>query len=731
MNLNDRQKKAVQHVNGPLLILAGAGSGKTRVLTQRIANLIENHQVQPWEILAITFTNKAAAEMRERMANDVGEDVLKNMWISTFHSMCVRILRRFGESIGYTKYFTIYDSAEQKITIKDVMKEMNINEKEFQVGAVFSHISSKKNQFILPRQALKESEGNFREHIIAKIYDAYQDKLYENNVMDFDDLLVNVCILFNNHPDVLSFYQNKFKYILVDEYQDTNCVQYELIRQLADKHKNLCVVGDDDQSIYGWRGADISNILEFEKDFENTTIIKLEQNYRSTKNILEAANAVVKNNENRKPKVLFTDNETGEQIELYVVKNEYREADVIAAQISKDLSEYRRDYKDFAILYRTNAQSRVLEEKMIQSSIPYRMLGGVRFYERKEIKDLVSYLKIIVNAQDDVAARRIINIPKRGIGAASIDKIQQAANDYQVNFYEVAKNIRQFGILGKTATEKVSVFANLIEELKELAQEENILALLQAIIVKTDYNNFLKETEPEDAADRILNVREFVSKAAAYVQSNEEANLNNFLEEITLVADVDNYDQNSNAVVLMTLHSSKGLEFPVVFMPGLEEGLFPSHMSASDEDKTKLEEERRLCYVGITRAREKLYILQAEERMTYGQIKAVEPSRFIAELPAEVIRINKVFASKKYAKKNNYEPTKKSDIEFKIWNPHKKMESTIIEDFVTGDIVMHRMFGKGTVIEKMKKKEDIFVTIKFESGEFKKLNTKFAKLQKV
>ncbi|ONI44365.1 ATP-dependent DNA helicase PcrA [Candidatus Epulonipiscioides gigas] len=739
MNLNAMQQKAVLHTNGPLLILAGAGSGKTKVLTQRIANLIEKHNVRPWEILAITFTNKAALEMRERVGTIIGEEMLKDMWISTFHSMCVRILRRYSEQIGYTRYFTIYDPADQKTIIKDVLKELNINEKLFLAGAVLSDISNKKNQFILPKQALRANKEGCREHTLARIYDKYQDKLYENNAMDFDDLLVNVCILFNNHSDILEFYQRKFKYILVDEYQDTNGVQYELVRQLASKHQNLCVVGDDDQSIYGWRGADISNILEFEKDFANTTVIKLEQNYRSTKNILRAANEVVKNNCDRKEKTLFTENEIGEKIEIYEVQNEYKEAEMITAQLLNDINKYKKEYKDFAILYRTNAQSRILEEKMIQNSIPYRIFGGIRFYERKEIKDLIAYLKTIANEQDDIAVKRIINIPRRGIGAATIDKIQQLSNKHKINFYDIAKNIKQFQILGTTPANKILSFVDLIEDFKIIEQEDDVAELLHEIITKLDYINFIKETEPEDANDRILNIQELVSKAALYMQIAEMPSLNNFLEEIALVADIDNYDQDSNSVILMTLHSAKGLEFPIVFMPGFEDGLFPSYMSINDEDKTKLEEERRLCYVGITRAKEKLYILYTNERMIFGESRKAGASRFLNELPEEVIDIKTAF--KKQANSSTVDKTffSKNTSPFKSKFPdksnylYKKIDNIPepIEEFRAGDTVTHRVFGQGIIIGVMKTKGEFFVTISFETGDLKKLNTRFAKLKKV
>ncbi|OOB76920.1 MAG: ATP-dependent DNA helicase PcrA [Epulopiscium sp. Nuni2H_MBin003] len=726
--LNSMQQKAVLHTTGPLLILAGAGSGKTRVLTHRIANLITNENINPWEILAITFTNKAALEMRERIGKLIGEDTLKDMWISTFHSMCVRILRRDGNKIGYNRYFTIYDTSDQKSLIKDILKLNNIPEKDFPIGTVLSSISSKKNHFILPKQAKQDGKNDYRENILAQLYDVYQDKLFENNAMDFDDLLINVCILFQSNTEVLDFYQRKFKYILVDEYQDTNTVQYELIRLLSNASKNLCVVGDDDQSIYGWRGADIRNILGFEQDFPNTMIIKLEQNYRSTKNILDAANKVVSTNKGRKDKTLFTQNDTGEKISVVCVANEYREADFVANTIVTEIESGNREYKNFAILYRTNAQSRVLEEKMIYNDIPYRMLGGVKFYERKEIKDIIAYLRVITNNQDDVATKRIINVPKRGIGATSIQKIDNFAINNNIKFYDCAKNCSQLGVLANASAVKVMSFVQVIEELRD--NKDDIVNLIKRVLEKTDYINYIKQTESEDSQDRIQNIQEFVSKATAYMKNAESATLEGFLEEVALVADIDNYDSDSNAVILMTLHSAKGLEFPIVFMPGLEEGLFPSYMS--DSDDAKLEEERRLCYVGITRACEKLHILYTNERTVYGQTRANTPSRFIGELPEDVIET--IGAMKR--PKSNYEtyrtsytsPQKKT---FNSQGTYKPPLQKEIPKLYAGDIIKHKKFGRGTIVKMAKMPDnEIIATIEFESGEKKNLNVKYANLQK-
>lgn len=711
--LNERQKEAVLHTEGPLLILAGAGSGKTRVLTHRIAHLVENKGVDPWTILAITFTNKAAQEMKERVATLIGEEMASDMWISTFHAMCVRILRRYSEKLGYGKYFTIYDTTDQKALIKDILKVLNINEKNFPVGTLLGAISSKKNELISPDIATTQAGSDYREKTIAQIYSAYQKKLKENNAMDFDDLLFNTYSLLRDHPDVLGYYQNKFKYILVDEYQDTNGVQYQLVQMLAKAHHNLCVVGDDDQSIYGWRGADINNILDFEKDFIKATVIKLEQNYRSTQNILDAANRVVAYNKGRKIKKLWTDNEPGQTISILSASNEYREADMIAKNIVKSIEAGEREYREFAILYRTNAQSRILEEKMIENTIPYRLLGGVRFYERKEIKDLISYLKIVANIKDDVAIKRIINTPKRGIGATSVNTLTDYALRQNMDFFEAARLSKELGILGNAPSQKVLSFTTLIEELQQIAHSNDVQALLEAIIEKTDYQAYIRQTESETAEDRLRNIEELIAKTIHYMKQAQEPSLEAFLEEVALVADVDNYDKESNSVVMMTLHSAKGLEFPVVFIPGAEEGLFPSYMSLTEGDE-KLEEERRLCYVGITRAREKLYILCAEQRTLFGNTQYSLPSRFIKELLGEELK----------PKPSPVKPNPKPSIKPKIDNLPQP-----IPDFNEGDYVKHKMFGKGIIQKVEKIKEDIFVTIQFEDGKIKQLSTRFAKLQ--
>ena len=719
--LNKMQKEAVLHTEGPLLILAGAGSGKTRVLTHRIAHLVKDKNVEPWHILAITFTNKAAKEMKERIETQVGEAATQSMWVSTFHSMCVRILRRDIHLLGYGKWFTIYDTADQKSLLRQIIKNLDYNEKAFPVGTVLGEISAQKNEAVSPEQYMKIVGEDFRLSRIAKIYSLYQRQLKENNALDFDDLLMKVYELFKTHPDVLKFYQDKFKYIHVDEYQDTNTVQYHLVRFLAGETQNLCVVGDDDQSIYGWRGANIRNILDFERDFQGARSIKLEQNYRSTQIILDAANAVVSLNTGRKPKELWTENEKGKAIDIFQAENEYKEAEFIGSVISKKVNEGYRQYSDFAVLYRTNAQSRVLEEKMVSNSIPYRLLGGTRFYERKEIKDLLSYLRVIANPQDDVAVQRIINTPRRGIGATTVDRIAQYGMEQGIDFYETARHSKELGVVGNGPGTKIVHFVTMVDRLRTLAPMMGIKELLEEVLDTISYYDYIKQQYSEDAEDRISNIGELISKTASYMNTAEEPSLVEFLEEVTLVADIDNYDEESNSVVLMTLHSAKGLEFPVVFIPGLEEGLFPSSMSMNDGEDG-IEEERRLCYVGITRAREKLYMLHAQCRRTYGRIQYAAGSRFLKELPLEL--------------KN--EEVKRQP---KTYNPFNKIKQTssLVDnipktaeiDYKVGDTVAHIKFGQGVVKEIEDKNNDLFVTIEFDSGDTKVLSAKFARLKTV
>lgn len=719
--LNKMQKEAVLHTEGPLLILAGAGSGKTRVLTHRIAHLVKDKDVDPWNILAITFTNKAAKEMKERIESLVGTAATQSMWVSTFHSMCVRILRRDIHLLGYGKWFTIYDTSDQKSLLKQIIKNLDYNEKAFPVGSVLGEISAQKNEARSPKEYTKIAADDFRLARIAKIYTMYQQQLKENNALDFDDLLMKVYELFTNHPEVLKFYQDKFKYIHVDEYQDTNTVQYYMVRLLAGDVQNLCVVGDDDQSIYGWRGADIRNILDFERDFEGSKSIRLEQNYRSTGTILDAANAVVSLNRKRKPKKLWTENDQGSAIDIIKAQNEYKEAEYIADRIRKEVLMNDRQFSDFAVLYRTNAQSRVLEEKMVANSIPYRLLGGTRFYERKEIKDLLAYLRVVANTEDDIAVQRVINVPRRGIGATTVDRIAQYGLEQGIGFYETGRHSKELGVVGNAPATKVVNFISMMDRFRTLAPMTKIKALLEEIIDTIGYYDYIKQQYSEDAEDRISNIGELVSKIVNYENTAEEPNLAEFLEEVTLVADIDNYDENSNSIVLMTLHSAKGLEFPVVFMPGLEEGLFPSSMSMNEGDDG-LEEERRLCYVGITRAREQLYMLHAECRRTYGRVQYAARSRFLQELPDEL--------------KN--QEVKKETQTYNLFNKAKK-KSTLIDnipktvdtDYEIGGRVSHMKFGKGIVKKLEEKNSDLFVTIEFENNAIKTLSAKFARLQKL
>ena len=617
--LNEPQREAVYHTDGPLLILAGAGSGKTRVLTHRIAYLIGERGVNPWNILAITFTNKAAEEMRQRVDNLVGFGA-ESVWVSTFHSACVRILRRFIDRLGYENHFTIYDTDDQKTLIKEVCRKVDVDTKVFKERSLLSAISSAKNEMILPDEFELNAGGDFAKMKIAKVYREYETQMRANNALDFDDLLVKTVQLLQTQPDVLESYQERFRYIMVDEYQDTNTVQFQLVSLLAGKYKNLCVVGDDDQSIYKFRGANIRNILDFEHEFPDAKVIKLEQNYRSTGNILNAANSVIANNRGRKEKSLWTENGEGELIRLRQFDTAFDEADFIGEDI-KNAVRQGGSYNDSAVLYRTNAQSRLLEEKFIAMNIPYKIVGGVNFYARREIKDLLAYLKTIDNGRDDVAVRRIINVPKRGIGLTTINRIQESATERGIGFYEALLAPELIAGVGRSAT-KLDSFAALIEYFKTLAEEMNITDLLQEVIEKTGYIESLENEDKEEAKTRKENIDELISKAATYEEScqdkDEKATLSGFLEEVALVADIDSLDEDQEYVVLMTLHSAKGLEFPRVYLAGMEDGLFPGYMSINAGDREELEEERRLCYVGITRAEQELTLTSARRRMVHG-----------------------------------------------------------------------------------------------------------------
>ena len=618
--LNEPQREAVYHTDGPLLILAGAGSGKTRVLTHRIAHLIGERGVNAWNILAITFTNKAAEEMRQRVDNLVGFGA-ESVWVSTFHSACVRILRRFIDRLGYENHFTIYDTDDQKTLIKEVCRKVDVDTKVFKERSLLSAISSAKNEMILPDEFELNAGGDFAKMKIAKVYREYEAQMKANNALDFDDLLVKTVQLLQTQPDVLESYQERFRYIMVDEYQDTNTVQFQLVSLLAGKYKNFCVVGDDDQSIYKFRGANIRNILDFEHEFPDAKVIKLEQNYRSTGNILNAANSVIANNRGRKEKSLWTENGEGELIRLRQFDTAFDEADFIGEDI-KSAVRQGGSYNDSAVLYRTNAQSRLLEEKFIAMNIPYKIVGGVNFYARREIKDLLAYLKTIDNGRDDVAVRRIINVPKRGIGLTTINRIQESATERGIGFYEALLAPGLIAGVGRSAT-KLDSFAALIEYFKTLAEEMSITDLLQEVIEKTGYIESLENEDKEEAKTRKENIDELISKAATYEEScqdkDEKATLSGFLEEVALVADIDSLDEDQEYVVLMTLHSAKGLEFPRVYLAGMEDGLFPGYMSINAGDREELEEERRLCYVGITRAEQELTLTSARRRMVHGE----------------------------------------------------------------------------------------------------------------
>ena len=762
--LNEPQREAVYHTDGPLLILAGAGSGKTRVLTHRIAYLIGERGVNPWNILAITFTNKAAEEMRQRVDNLVGFGA-ESVWVSTFHSACVRILRRFIDRLGYENHFTIYDTDDQKTLIKEVCRKVDVDTKVFKERSLLSAISSAKNEMILPDEFELNAGGDFAKMKIAKVYREYEAQMRANNALDFDDLLVKTVQLLQTQPDVLESYQERFRYIMEDEYQDTNTVQFQLVSLLAGKYKNLCVVGDDDQSIYKFRGANIRNILDFEHEFPDAKVIKLEQNYRSTGNILNAANSVIANNRGRKEKSLWTENGEGELIRLRQFDTAFDEADFIGEDI-KSAVRQGGSYNDSAVLYRTNAQSRLLEEKFIAMNIPYKIVGGVNFYARREIKDLLAYLKTIDNGRDDVAVRRIINVPKRGIGLTTINRIQESATERGIGFYEALLAPELIAGVGRSAT-KLDSFAALIEYFKTLAEEMNITDLLQEVIEKTGYIESLENEDKEEAKTRKENIDELISKAATYEEScqdkDEKATLSGFLEEVALVADIDSLDEDQEYVVLMTLHSAKGLEFPRVYLAGMEDGLFPGYMSINAGDREELEEERRLCYVGITRAEQELTLTSARRRMVHGETQYNPMSRFVKEIPRELLDTgNKKFTQETEmpAQQNTYArareafraqafagalggmtPAKNQGMGKPLTGSQAlaslQKGSQLAAGgngplgYEVGDRVRHVKFGEGTVTDIKEGGRDHEVTIEFDSVGTRRMFAKFAKLVKV
>ncbi|HFJ7398163.1 TPA: DNA helicase PcrA [Enterococcus faecium] len=733
--MNPRQKEAVLHTDGPLLLMAGAGSGKTRVLTHRIAYLIEEKEVNPWNILAITFTNKAAKEMKERVNAILasgGEDV----WVSTFHSMCVRILRRDVDFIGYNRNFTIIDSSEQLTLMKRILKELNIDPKKYDPRSILGTISQAKNSLQTPQDFAK-MQGSYYEEIAAKCYAAYQKELQYNQCMDFDDLIMNTIRLFEEHPDSLTYYQNKFHYIHVDEYQDTNHAQYTLVNLLAGRFRNLCVVGDADQSIYGWRGADMQNILDFEKDYPDAAVILLEQNYRSTKNILSAANQVIENNSNRKPKNLWTENKEGNKITYYRADNERDETRFIVDRMQEEIRSNHRNYGDFAILYRTNAQSRVMEETLLKANIPYKMVEGHKFYDRKEIKDILAYLNVLVNPQDSISFERIVNSPKRGIGPGSIEKLRSFASLHEWPLLEAAQNVDLANIGGK-AGQQLGAFGEMIQEVTQMIPYLTVTELTKEVLDRSGYLEDLKIQNTLEAQARIENLEEFLTVTQEFDKQFEQQNeedadapeekLTVFLNDLALVSDIDNLEEDASQVTLMTLHAAKGLEFPVVFLIGLEEGVFP--LSRALMEESELEEERRLAYVGITRAEEALYLTNAFSRTLYGRTQYNRPSRFVEEIDQELLEIEGMRPTPKktpvFAKKTAYSYKQPETAVV----PSKSATGGENNSWKPGDKVKHKKWGLGTVVRVSGTSKDLELDVAFPSQGVKRLLAAFAPIEK-
>ena len=740
--LNDKQKEAVLHFEGPLLILAGAGSGKTRVLTHRIAYLIEEHQVPPYHILALTFTNKAANEMRERV-NNIIEYGAGSIWVSTFHSTCVRILRRFIDHLGYDNAFTIYDSDDQKSLMKDICKQLNIDTKKYKERTFLNAISSAKDELKTPEQYADEVAKEYNKKIFGRVYKEYQKRLKQNNALDFDDLIMLTVQLFQQNTEILNHYQERFPFILVDEYQDTNTAQFTLLSLLASRYQNLCVVGDDDQSIYRFRGANIHNILNFEKIFPATKVIRLEQNYRSTKNILAAASGVIKHNSMRKEKTLWTTAEAGAPISYGRYDNEYEEAQGIAADIHRQVKD-GMSYNDFAILYRTNAQSRVFEEKLIYEGIPYRIIGAVNFYARKEIKDILCYLKTINNSADDIAIKRIINIPRRGIGQTTIGRISDYAFSQEMPFYEALRRVDE--IPGCTrASAKIHSFVSLIEHFRMKLRGEmySLEDMTQELLDVTGYVRELEAEGTDEANGRIENIESLMNKIVQYEEDNNGGSLNDLLEDIALVSDIDTVSDDAEQVLLMTLHSAKGLEFPNVYICGMEETIFPGASAVFGDDPSELEEERRLCYVGITRAMKKLTLTSANQRMRNGEMNFNRPSRFINEIPRHLVKqtYGAVLKPETESKPTEFSRTKASLYTKDRKNPfannpyiQKGMGSASpagAPDYQVGDRVSHTKFGQGIVRSLTKLTNDYEVVIEFDGFGQRKLRSSFAKLTKL
>ena len=752
--LNKEQKEAVMHTEGPLLLLAGAGSGKTRVLTHRVAYLIDEVGVNPWHILAITFTNKAAEEMRERVNAIVGFGA-EQVWVSTFHSMCVKILRRHIDRLGYDTNFTIYDPDDQKAMMRDICKRLMIDTKQLREKSILTAISSAKNELVSPVQYELEASADYVKKKIAAAYKEYQAQLRKNNAVDFDDLIMLTVDILKTFPEIRKNYQDRFRYIMVDEYQDTNTAQFELVRLLADGYKNLCVVGDDDQSIYKFRGANIRNILDFEKEYPQAKVIKLEQNYRSMGYILEAANAVISNNEGRKEKALWTSKEKGNRIHLRQFESAYEEADYISADIRKKVREGVCDYSDVAILYRTNAQSRLLEERFVVDGLPYRIVGGINFYSRAEIKDVLAYLKTIDNGRDDVAVKRILNVPKRGIGAASVEKVSEYAAEHGLSFFDALCMAKEIPTLARSCS-KIEAFVTLIQSLRAKAQYYGVEDMIRDVVEMVGYENYLRGLgeEEEKQEDRLNNIGELYSKAATYEKTHDEISLSEFLEEVALVSDVEEDENRENRILLMTLHSAKGLEFPHVYMTGMEDGLFPGYASIFSPDPTEIEEERRLAYVGITRAMEDLTFTYAKARMLRGEIQYNAISRFVREVPTAIMdntlpkpaRVEETFVE------SVFDPRPKAVLKKKVTAQAPKpfiaqgigdlnrvagisrgsqMMSDTQIDYAVGDRVRHMKYGEGEVLSIDREPRDYKVCVRFDEAGQKIMYASFAKLKRL
>lgn len=730
-NLNDKQREAAMYTEGALLILAGAGSGKTSTMTRRIAYLVDEKGVSPYNILAVTFTNKAAREMEERVEEILGSN--SRMWIMTFHAACLRMLRMDGDRLGYTNSFAVYDPVDQKSIVKNLLKEYEIDEKKFTPNSILSNISKAKEQEIGPRE-FEENAGDFRDETVAKVYRGYERILSRNNAMDFDDLILNTVRLLKENPDVLEKYQERFRYIMVDEYQDTNQLQYKLISLLAKKYGNICVVGDDDQCIYQWRGADIRNILNFEKEFPKAKVVKLEQNYRSTANILEAAHSVISNNKQRKRKKLWTDASQGEKIQYQRLESDYREAGYIAQEIGY-MVQQGENYRDFAILYRTNAQSRNFEDSLAQRRIPYRVIGGLRYYDRMEIKDMIAYMRLVANPMDDIAFDRVVNSPKRGIGKATMDKIKSVANYCEKSIFQYVESEAIADTLSGKASRGMNEFLEIIREYSEEKENLRVSDIYEGLLIKSGYLKALEDQGTAEADGRIENLMEFKSVIYEFENRDSKLELDEFLEKLALLSDVDNHDSEANAVTLMTMHSAKGLEFPYVFMPGMEDGLFPSWRSR--DSISQMEEERRLCYVGMTRAKRRLWMTSAESRLLYGKVNATRESEFMREINPKLLAGDGVYKSGSVGAKTGstryldgrYDPIS-GDYQFQNHIKAKsEMKKKLVHDehFEVGDRVIHGKFGEGVVLEVTPK----IIRVEFVGNGVKKLAVGIAPIKKM